>query len=255
VARPTKRELALFSLPPEGFVAARDALAKELRSEGKRDHAARVAKLRKPTVPAWAINRAANDDPGAAEQLLASADRLAKAQRGAGAGGGGRALRDAMSEHSAAIEAVMGAVAGVLVKAGHDGTANLDRARDTLRAVATDAELRREFEQRRISRDREAVGFGTAPPPSGRGASAGAKGGDQKAGAAAKRERERRAAKRELAVATRRVERAAKKLDRARAAVDAAREKLDAAESARSDAAEELGDAESAEREAREALE
>ncbi len=40
-----------------------------------------------------------------------------------------------------------------------------DRARETLRAVATDDELRDEFEDGRVVTDREPVGFGSAPAP------------------------------------------------------------------------------------------
>ena len=43
----------LADVPPEEFVAARDALAKKLKSEGKSDEAAAVKKLRKPTVTRW----------------------------------------------------------------------------------------------------------------------------------------------------------------------------------------------------------
>ncbi len=40
----------LADVPPEEFVAARDAAAKKLKSEGRSDEAAQVKKLRKPTV-------------------------------------------------------------------------------------------------------------------------------------------------------------------------------------------------------------
>ena len=39
---------ALYALPPEQFVAARIALAKEIRARGDRVEASRVAKLRRP---------------------------------------------------------------------------------------------------------------------------------------------------------------------------------------------------------------
>jgi hypothetical protein len=227
-AKPTKRELELYSLPPEEFVAARNELSK---------------KLAKPTVPAWAVNRAAADDPDAAAALIDSGERLAKAQRGAGGGGGGDALRDAMTAHGAAIESLMGAVNGVLREAGHATTANLDRARDTLRAVATDDALRRELEQRRISKDREPVGFGSAPEPSASGRRA-------KKPAA----RARRAAQRELAAAEKAAKRARAKLERADTAVAGAQERLEEAQSARDEAAEELERAEEAENDARRAL-
>ena len=57
---------------------------------------------------------------------------------------------------------MMEPVAEALGKAA--SAANLDRARETLRAVAGDEELRGEFEAASIVRDREAVGLGGAAP-------------------------------------------------------------------------------------------
>jgi hypothetical protein len=48
---------ALYAGTPEGFVAARDAAAKDaVRDAGDKELAARVRKLRRPTVAAWAVN-------------------------------------------------------------------------------------------------------------------------------------------------------------------------------------------------------
>ena len=49
----------LFELSPERFVAERDATAKRLRSGGDVEAAARVTKLRRPTVAAWALDQLA----------------------------------------------------------------------------------------------------------------------------------------------------------------------------------------------------
>jgi hypothetical protein len=53
----------LYREHPESFVAGRDRLAKDLRAAGERDEADRVGKLRRPTVAAWLINRAALSSP------------------------------------------------------------------------------------------------------------------------------------------------------------------------------------------------
>ena len=47
----------LYGLPLDRFVAERAALAKSLRSEGQREQADQVAKRRKPSVAAWAVNQ------------------------------------------------------------------------------------------------------------------------------------------------------------------------------------------------------
>jgi hypothetical protein len=252
-AKPTKEELGLYSLLPGEFVGARNELAKELSKSGNKAHADRVRKLVKPTVPAWAVNRAAAADPDAAGELLRSGERLAKAQRGARGTGAGEALREAMSAQHDAIESLMSAVATALEDGGHASPTNLDRARDTLRALATDEDLRRQFEQGRIARDREPVGFGTAPEPQRRGRAAGAdtEAAEHDSKAAA---RERQAAERTHAAAAKRAERAKAKLHKAEEAVERARSRLRDAEGARDEAKRELEAAESAERDAERSL-
>ena len=70
---------------PAEFVAARNALAKKLKADGHRDEAAAVAALRRPTVPDWALNSVALQEP----------DVVADARRrgGAPAVGPGRGAR------------------------------------------------------------------------------------------------------------------------------------------------------------------
>ena len=46
----------------DGFVNERAAAAKELRADGRREDAAAAAKLSKPSVAAWIVNRLARDD-------------------------------------------------------------------------------------------------------------------------------------------------------------------------------------------------
>ena len=47
----------LYGLPLERFTEERNALVKELRKEGRREEAAEVSNLRKPSVAAWAVNQ------------------------------------------------------------------------------------------------------------------------------------------------------------------------------------------------------
>ena len=47
----------LYGLPFDEFVPARNALTRELRKAGKRDEAAEVSALRKPSVAAWAVDQ------------------------------------------------------------------------------------------------------------------------------------------------------------------------------------------------------
>jgi hypothetical protein len=96
----------LFSLDPNEFVAARDRLARDLRAAGDKEQAAAVKALRRPSVPLWALNRVAQDDAQAAEDLLAAAANARAAQDDVLAGGDGRALRDALVRFRSASAAV-----------------------------------------------------------------------------------------------------------------------------------------------------
>lgn len=225
MAKPSSVEAELYGVAPGEFVAERNALAKRLREDGDKSAAERVKKLPKPSVPAWAVNRAAREAPEAAKGLLSSGEKLAGAQRGAAGKGGGEKLREAMSAHQEAVEKLMGDVEKALASAGHASGANADRARETLRAVATDDELRAEFEQGRVARDREPVGFGSAPPPKP------APKAERKADP--EEARRRKQAEKAQAAAAARVKRAEAKVAKAERALEAAREELEEAERAR----------------------
>lgn len=71
----------LYALDADTFVAARDQLVKALRAGGKRDLAAEVKALRRPTVIAAELNRVLRGSPADREALIASADALAEGQR------------------------------------------------------------------------------------------------------------------------------------------------------------------------------
>src|SRR3954453_1910413 len=64
----------LYGLPDDEFTAARDALAKRLRGEKRREDADAVKALRRPSVAAGAINRAVREH--GADELLAAGEAL-----------------------------------------------------------------------------------------------------------------------------------------------------------------------------------
>ena len=136
-----------------------------------------------------------------------------------------------MAESGAAVEAFMEGVSESLTEAGHATPAFLDRARDTLRAVATDEELQGELAAGRIVADHEPVGFGSAA-------------GEIKT--PRKQKREDPAEKRRRKQASARVERARAAVEKADDAVDDARLRLRAAEEERVRRAEQLEAAEAA---------
>src|ERR671924_1644677 len=86
---------SLFGMPPDRFIPERDALAKRLRATGDREAADRVKGLRKPTVPAWALNQLARQDPRGVSDVVELGARLRDAQRRAISGGDAGPLREA----------------------------------------------------------------------------------------------------------------------------------------------------------------
>jgi hypothetical protein len=74
---------ALFREAPEGFIAARNALAARLADAGDADGSRAVKALRKPTVVAWALDQAAERDPDGVRALLDAGAELRAAQQAA----------------------------------------------------------------------------------------------------------------------------------------------------------------------------
>ena len=103
---PEVREL--YRNDPEGFIAARDALVKRLRDEGRDEDAAEVKKLRRPTVAAWALDRLAYEAADEVDELLAAGADLARAQRATLSGRDPQALRDAGRSADAHLEDIRG---------------------------------------------------------------------------------------------------------------------------------------------------
>ncbi|MQA76515.1 MAG: hypothetical protein GEU88_19700, partial [Solirubrobacterales bacterium] len=83
----------LYREHPDGFVAGRDRLAKDLRDAGDREQADRLKKLRRPTVAAWAINRAALESPAQLQAFAEASRELEEAQARALEGGDEGAAR------------------------------------------------------------------------------------------------------------------------------------------------------------------
>jgi hypothetical protein len=147
----------LYGLPLEDFVAQRDALAKQLRADGRRAEADEVKALRKPPAVVWAVNQLMRTQRKAARALVDAADRAAKHP-------GDRA---ALRAHHDALDQLATAGAGLLSGKGRalsDDT--LLRVRSALHAASLDRDAREEFIAGRLSAEPPPAGFGaiTATP-------------------------------------------------------------------------------------------
>ncbi len=146
----------LYALPPEEFTAARNALAKELKAAGKKDEAAAVAKLRRPSVAAWALNQVARTKADLVEAALAAGQELRAATEATVAGEAGE-LRAASAAERTAANAVVKAAAAHL---GARAEALTPALLATLRVAALDDEVADELRRGVLTSDQEQPGFG-----------------------------------------------------------------------------------------------
>jgi hypothetical protein len=127
----------LFTVPLEDFVAERKRLAKELRDGGDREAAAEVAKLPKPTPPAWALNQLAREEPAAIGAWLDAAEELRDASAHPSS-----ALREAMAGHREATRTLVAVVRDRARPGGKPlSEPMLERVRELLQAATVDPEV------------------------------------------------------------------------------------------------------------------
>ena len=152
----------LYGLPLDRFVAERGRLAQALRAAGRRDEAAVVAGLRKPSAAAWAVNQLVRTQSRALADLFDAGDVLRDVQSGVLAGGrDGRALRRAAEHERATVNALVHTARGLLTREGHElSPAILDRVADTLHAGALSDEARTKMREGRLARELRHVGLG-----------------------------------------------------------------------------------------------
>lgn len=147
----------LYLEPPDGFTTERNALAKRLRADGDRDEAERVAKLKKPSKPAWLVNALALGKPGSIAELLDVTERLRKAV----SGGDADAMRSAARDEGRLLERLVGEACELASEAGEKvAPAALDRVRETLQAAQVDPETCERVVAGRLEREERAASFG-----------------------------------------------------------------------------------------------
>jgi hypothetical protein len=108
---------ALFRVPLDDFVAARNALAARLKAAGRPEEASTVKALRKPSATAWALNQVYWFERTLFDGLAAAGQRLLDAQRDALAGRPA-ALAGPARARQTAVDAVVDRAAGFLAEAG-----------------------------------------------------------------------------------------------------------------------------------------
>lgn len=231
----------LYALPLERFVPERGVLAKQLRVEGRREDAARIAALTKPSIVAWAVNQVVRAQPAAADALWEAGDAVLETQARVVAGEArGPDLREAIDIERRALQPLVDAARGLMTGSGRFlGEQNVLPVSETLHAAAIDPGARPQVAEGRLTRPLRLTGLEAAPATAPGGDRSTAKttaqpapppplGPDDAADATARRrqERERRARAQE---AQRVVTRAERARDKARERIAAAVRDRDAA--------------------------
>ncbi|HET8620591.1 MAG TPA: hypothetical protein VFM27_16610 [Acidimicrobiales bacterium] len=146
----------LYGGPLDEFVAARDALVRELRAAGDKERAAEVKALRKPRALAWALDAAGLAAPDTVADLAAAAGAVGAAQSGDGD------VRAAVADLRAAERRVVEAAAAAAERHGQ----RVDPAAlgGAVRAVIADPGALADLRAVRLVDTPDAGGLGLALP-------------------------------------------------------------------------------------------
>ncbi|MEU7751052.1 hypothetical protein AB0B57_28575 [Micromonospora sp. NPDC049101] len=154
----------LYRIPPDRFVAARDAAVAEARRAGDPGTARQVARLRRPTVAAWLVNLLAIQRPELVADLVQLADALRTAQRELR----GARLRELSAQRRAVVGALVAEVRRLAAAEPDAPPASrlpLAEVEATLNAAFSDVEVAEQVRAGRLLRATSYAGFGEVPRP------------------------------------------------------------------------------------------
>ena len=127
---------ALFQLPLDEFIAARNTLATRLNKAGKRDEGRRVKSLAKPSISAWTANQLFWKQRAAFDRLMKSGDQFRRAQA-AQLAGRSTDMRAPLEARREALAELSRLAADTLQAGGHRTTPDMmRRVTTTLEALS-----------------------------------------------------------------------------------------------------------------------
>jgi hypothetical protein len=142
----------LYAAPLADFTKARNELASKLLEQGRKDEAAQVKALKKPSISAWATNQLARKKPDQVGLLVETQQRL---QEGIDA----QTMRDASSARRKVVAALLASARDVLTDADHPASSTtLAKVEQTLLSATSDRELEM-LQQGRLTGDLVSPGF------------------------------------------------------------------------------------------------
>jgi hypothetical protein len=147
----------LYALSPAEFTAARDDRARQARASGKRDEAAAIKKLARPTASAWLVNQLARTAPDAIARLVVVGSALAEAQRNLV----GERLRELSTERRQVINELLPRAREIASQAGQPASpGTMGEVRATLEAALADAGARAAVQSGRLTKALAYAGLG-----------------------------------------------------------------------------------------------
>jgi hypothetical protein len=147
----------LYGLPPAEFTAARDERARVAKAAGRREDAAAIKKLARPTTSAWLVNQLSREAPDGLARLFEVADALQDAQRTLA----GDRLRELSAQRRQVVTELLPAAAAVADRAGQTASpAVLEEVRATLEAAVADNDARDAVQSGRLTRALAYAGLG-----------------------------------------------------------------------------------------------
>ncbi|MEU8325664.1 hypothetical protein AB0C33_45480 [Nonomuraea sp. NPDC048881] len=147
----------LYAVPPAEFTAARAAEVRAAKEAGDVRLSRDIAKLRKPTVSAWAVNRLARQHPAELAELLGVGERLRAAWQAQDAG--------ALAELTRSRGEATAKVARLARQAGGLSAAAASEVDQTLDAAVVDAGAADQVRAGRLAKPLSYSGFAPAPAP------------------------------------------------------------------------------------------
>lgn len=159
----------LYALSLGDFIAARNALAKRLKVQGRGDEAGEVARLRKPPLTAWALNQVARHHKSLVQDVLSTGRQL-KESMAQTLEGDRTGYADAREAERRAIDLALEQAVRCHTAAGRPPTDEAkQRMAETLRAATVEDDVAELLRRGALDSDKSAVGFGfgLAPTPAG----------------------------------------------------------------------------------------
>jgi hypothetical protein len=145
----------LYTVPLAEFTRQRDALAARLKAAGRRDEAAAVRRMKRPSAPVWAINTLACEHPDAVRAFVDATDRLKRAQLA-----DPKAATAASRAQRQSLQALVRSTEAILRRGRVSPTARtLQRISGTLLGAATGDDARADLLRGRLTEERQAPGF------------------------------------------------------------------------------------------------